>query len=317
MHRTIFSNHAENPAKACPEQGAGNGGGRDRIIMLKLGEAYQAEKYIGAKVFHENLAGEAVPAYIRKWLPEHFLRLNAFSEASEFALMVSKGGGVRLLKSGARAKIRPREGHDREKKHIFPEGAAIAPLVDMGVFTAEGRVVKAMHDKYRQINRFVEAIDDELSKRDFEQIRVIDYGCGKGYLTFLLYYYLTRVKNIRAEMIGVTLIEVMGDAAGRPEVRLRGPELCRGRHKKLRTALRAGHGGIPARLRHRDGLRPLQRHATEGQAYFFDALLPARGRRPAQKRRPAHTDALRHIEGKPRLHPDGRSAGQPAGIRRL
>jgi SAM-dependent methyltransferase len=129
--------------------------------------------------------------------------------------MVSKGGGVRLLKSGARAKIRPREGHDREKKHIFPEGAAIAPLVDMGVFTAEGRVVKAMHDKYRQINRFVEAIDDELSKRDFEQIRVIDYGCGKGYLTFLLYYYLTRVKNIRAEMIGVDLKEEVMEGCSR------------------------------------------------------------------------------------------------------
>ncbi len=183
-------------------------GGCIKIVLHKRREYYQAEKFIGKQVFHENIRDEDVPAFISEWMPGHFYRLNAFSEGAEYAVMASKSGTVTFLKNENKDSTCRKEsqtGHDREKKYILPEGAVIPPLADMGVFTPEGKVAKAMHEKYRQINRFLETIDDEISKRGYDSIKAIDFGCGKGYLTFLLYYYLTRVKNIKTELIGVDL----------------------------------------------------------------------------------------------------------------
>lgn len=97
------------------------------------------------------------------------------------------------------------DSHDRRKRYLLEEGTAIPPLVDMGVFTQEGKVVRSMYDKYRQINRFLEILDDELERLDGGVLRVIDFGCGKSYLTFVVYHYLTAVRGLRVEMIGLDL----------------------------------------------------------------------------------------------------------------
>lgn len=93
--------------------------------------------------------------------------------------------------------------HNKEKKYILPEGMPIPPLVDLGVMTAEGRIVKAKYDKYRQINRFLEIIDDSIKNE--AKLKIIDFGCGKSYLTFILYYYLVEIKNMECDIIGLDL----------------------------------------------------------------------------------------------------------------
>ncbi|MBR7128440.1 MAG: methyltransferase, partial [Lentisphaeria bacterium] len=91
---------------------------------------------------------------------------------------------------------------------ILKEGMAIEPLIELGIFSRDLKIIKAKSDKYRQINRFIEFIADATASYQVgDRIRVIDFGCGKSYLTFIVYYYLTFIKKLDAEILGLDLKE--------------------------------------------------------------------------------------------------------------
>ena len=169
---------------------------------------WQLTRHTQKQAFHENIPSEDLLQALENTIQDHYLQVNAFSLEREHCILLSKKGTCTYRETVMPAESRAaavREEHNRKKQYILEEGKPIAPLVDMGVFTREGKVVRSMYDKFRQINRFLEILEDELANWKGDSIHVIDFGCGKSYLTFIVYYYLTEIRGIRAEIIGLDL----------------------------------------------------------------------------------------------------------------
>ena len=182
-----------------------------KIIIENKGKTYQVAKYTDKQVFHENITQDELPERTYALAENKYKQINGMSATAEHIILVSKKGNctykVKKTATDAVKLSAKQQGHNRQKNYILKEGMNIAPLVDMGVFTKDGKVVNAMYDKYKQINRFIEIIDDEVSNLNVEELNVIDFGCGKSYLTFVVYYYLTEVMNLKVNMIGLDLKE--------------------------------------------------------------------------------------------------------------
>lgn len=170
-------------------------------------EYYQVEKFTDKQVFHENIEKKDLNDRVLEYMKEDFKQLNAWSGNTTYDVKISKKGKVFLGKKKSNNENMVIKGHNKEKNYILKEGMLIQPLIDLGVFTKEGKVVNSKYDKYKQINRFIEIIDDEIKKNNYEELTILDFGCGKSYLTFVLYYYFVEIKKINVKMIGLDLKE--------------------------------------------------------------------------------------------------------------
>ena len=174
-----------------------------RPVVIKGKECYQAERFKDNKVFHLNVEENAFNEYIGGVLPL-YSQVCVFTAGKTITYFANKGR-VKRSESKNNLKGEINLSNDREKDYILKEGENIPPLVDLGVFTPDFKVVKSKYDKYKQINRFVELIDDECGKMQKEEISILDFGCGKSYLTFIIYYYFAKIKGKKVKIIGYDL----------------------------------------------------------------------------------------------------------------
>lgn len=178
-----------------------------KITVAMMPKFYQIAKYTEKQVFHENIPFDKIAERCAEIIETGFLQVNAWTDDKEIYITISKKGKIfyKEKKTAPTAGTCATATHNRQKQYILPEGEIIEPLIDMGIFTKEGKVVQSMYDKYKQINRFIEIIDDSIRQNDFKKLNVIDFGCGKSYLTFIVYYYLTEIRKIDATIIGLDL----------------------------------------------------------------------------------------------------------------
>ncbi|MGD9559156.1 MAG: SAM-dependent methyltransferase [Oscillospiraceae bacterium] len=177
-----------------------------RASLVQKAGGWQLEQRTATQAFHQNLAPAQLPATLEGLLTTAFSQLTAFSAGREHRLKLTKKGRVLTGSTAGGAAPAPEApAHDRQKRHLFPEGTPVPPLVDMGVFTAEGKVVAAKRDKYRQIDRFVQLVEDALKPGAPQRLNIVEFGCGKSALSFVLYHYLTQMRGIDVHMTGLDL----------------------------------------------------------------------------------------------------------------
>ena len=177
-----------------------------RPVRIKGKPSYQVERFRDNKAFHQNLDDTALLSLVDNELEGRYRQVLIVGERESAQYVLRQKGGYK--KTGRSAAL-PRPGgdqaHNREKEYLLREGENIPALVDLGVFTPDFKIVRSKYDKYKQINRFVELVDQELGRYEGREIRILDFGCGKSYLTFAMYYYLKTVKAYDVDIIGLDL----------------------------------------------------------------------------------------------------------------
>ena len=187
---------------------------RVRPLLLQEKLVFQVEEFRGKQAFHQNLMKDEAYEYLQNAMSDTFRQMELASAKGSAQILVSKNGKmtVKVKKNRpvkGQAKIQAPStllDHNRKKKYVLEEGKPIPFLQDLGVMTADGRIVHSRYDKFRQINRFLEFVQDILPKLPKgREINIIDFGCGKSYLTFAMYYYLKELNGFDIRVIGLDL----------------------------------------------------------------------------------------------------------------
>lgn len=168
-------------------------------IELKGEQKWQIEKYVGAQVFHSNVDFENL-----KTLPfDDYKQITVEATGTTGVFSATKTGYKLKEKQNNIKQINLQ--HNKQKQYFINEGDDVPALVDLGIFTRDGKIVASMYDKFKQINKFIEIIDASLKNFSGQEITILDFGCGKSYLTFLIYYYFEKLRKIKAKIIGYDL----------------------------------------------------------------------------------------------------------------
>ena len=179
-----------------------------RPVAMKDKIEYQVSEFIGRKVFHKNYKKDELKKKITDWMQEDYKQAQFTMTDATAQILSGKHSQTVKYKKCKEVRVQRDLSHNRTKRYILREGTPVGFLIDLGVMTKEGKIVRQKYDKYRQINRFLEFVEDILPQLSKEREQtIIDFGCGKSYLTFAMYYYLKELKGYDIRIIGLDLKE--------------------------------------------------------------------------------------------------------------
>lgn len=183
---------------------------RIRPVLLKEGIVFQETAYVGTKVFHENFTASEIIKKTAAYIENTFKQAEIETADFKAVVLISKKGKMTIKKQAQKADGQPATdlSHNRQKQYVLNVTESVGFLVDLGVQDKDGKINKSKYDKFKQINRYLEFVRDVLPHLDKDrQLRIIDFGCGKSYLTFALYYYLHEMLGYNLSVVGLDLKE--------------------------------------------------------------------------------------------------------------
>lgn len=178
-----------------------------RPIMMGDQMQYQAEYTFEKKATHKNFGKDEAIEFCVKLIADDFKQANIFTVTSDIQVLASKAENPRITKKSATLSCQ-NIAHNRVKNYAIPDGVPCDFLIKLGVMDKAGKVIPKQYSKFRQINRYLEIVEDVfpyLPDGKEKPIKIIDFGCGKAYLTFAIYYYLKIKKQRNVEIIGLDL----------------------------------------------------------------------------------------------------------------
>lgn len=177
-----------------------------RPVMIRDSLYFQVSRYTDKQVFHENMTAEDALEILSGWILHDFRQAQIRMQDEMVTVLVSKKGKATIKSKKAACIETQNLEHNRKKQYIIEEGTAVPFMIDLGVMTESGKIIRTRYDKYRQINRFLEFIEDILPELPTDRtVHIIDFGCGKSYLTFAMYYYLKVLKHYDIRITGLDL----------------------------------------------------------------------------------------------------------------
>lgn len=193
-----------------PRSGASASKIKIRPVILKGQLMYQETATVGTQVIHNNYDAKDIKDRVIAHMQESFKQCQIVTKTGNGVILSGKKGNmtVKYKNTGVALKEQKELAHDKTKKYLIPEGTPVEFLQDLGVMDKSGKVLPSRYDKFRQVNRYLEFIEDVLSKLPKDrELTIIDFGCGKSYLTFAMYYYMKIKRGFNVRIIGLDLKE--------------------------------------------------------------------------------------------------------------
>lgn len=182
----------------------------NKIKINKNNDTFFVQLYTSTQAFHKNLNKFELQNFLQENIGTNFKHVYIETTEKKFTFLTNKKGKITLLENRNNKNPVVQEknssNNSKIKNYIIQEGKPVPFLVHLGVMNKEGKVLAQKYDKFKQINRFLEYIKDILPEiNNGQTLKIIDFGCGKSYLTFAVYHFINEIEKIPVEIIGLDL----------------------------------------------------------------------------------------------------------------
>ena len=177
-----------------------------RRIVIRDETRWQVSMREAQRETHENVTDVELIERLDKAFPADYVNAVVFTDDADFQFRAKRNGKVKVIK-GKPTRTPEVAEHDRTKKYLIPDGVPCPFLEAIGVMSRAGKIHKSKFAKFRQINRFLEFINDVADALPNDEINIVDFGCGKSYLTFAMHHFFHNIQGMACNIVGLDLKE--------------------------------------------------------------------------------------------------------------